>query len=75
VCPTVVAVTSDDVEGVDLSAFVASRLAVWKAPRYVKVVHEPFPRLPSGKIDRAGVRRGFDVAAAWDRESERSVNR
>jgi acyl-CoA synthetase (AMP-forming)/AMP-acid ligase II len=67
----VVAVVSGEVSGEELSVFVADRLALWKAPRYVSLVHEPFTRLPSGKIDRSGVQRAFDVLTSWDRERGR----
>jgi acyl-CoA synthetase (AMP-forming)/AMP-acid ligase II len=67
----VVVVSRRGVDPAELSGFVADRLAAWKAPRYVSIVSEPFPRVPSGKIDRVAVRDGFDPGSCWDRERER----
>jgi acyl-CoA synthetase (AMP-forming)/AMP-acid ligase II len=68
----VVVVVADDTitDGHEVSAFVAERLARWKAPRYVSVVREPFPRLPSGKIDRRAVADSLSTDTCWDRERE-----
>jgi acyl-CoA synthetase (AMP-forming)/AMP-acid ligase II len=67
-----VVVVADDTitDGHEVSAFVAERLARWKAPRYVSVVREPFPRLPSGKIDRRAVAASLSTDTCWDRERE-----
>jgi acyl-CoA synthetase (AMP-forming)/AMP-acid ligase II len=61
------------VTGSELSTFVGSQLARWKAPRYVRTVAEPLPRLGSGKVDRAGIAKEFDSGAYWDREHDRDV--
>jgi acyl-CoA synthetase (AMP-forming)/AMP-acid ligase II len=64
----VVVVTRSDVDPAALEAFVASRAARWKAPRYVDVRREPLDRLPSGKLDRVGTRKSLDLDTCWDRE-------
>jgi acyl-CoA synthetase (AMP-forming)/AMP-acid ligase II len=59
------------VTGSELSRFIGGRLTRLKAPRYVRTMVEPLPRLGSGKVDRAGIASGFDGAACWDREHDR----
>jgi acyl-CoA synthetase (AMP-forming)/AMP-acid ligase II len=71
----VVAVVNGEVDGAELSAFVADTIAIWKAPRYVSLLNEPFTRLPSGKVDRTRVKQAFDTETCWDRERERHTAR
>jgi acyl-CoA synthetase (AMP-forming)/AMP-acid ligase II len=59
------------VTGSELSAFVAGRLARFKAPRYVLTMVDALPRLGSGKVDRAGIANAFDGGAYWDRDHDR----
>lgn len=54
----------------EVTEYVATKLARWKAPRYVEVRRERMPSLGSGKIDRNSVIAQFELSAAWDRESE-----
>lgn len=67
----VVVVAPGGIDGSEVSRFVAERVARWKAPRYVRVVREPFARLSSGKIDRVAVSAGFSTEDCWDRERKR----
>jgi acyl-CoA synthetase (AMP-forming)/AMP-acid ligase II len=52
-----------------LSIFVGESLARWKAPRYVRLYQEPFPRLASGKIDQVSVKEDFSPELSWDGEA------
>jgi acyl-CoA synthetase (AMP-forming)/AMP-acid ligase II len=59
-------VASSSIPPEDVRAFVQSRMAPWKAPRYVLLLPDHLPKLPSGKIDRQAVERSFSPEAAWD---------
>jgi acyl-CoA synthetase (AMP-forming)/AMP-acid ligase II len=59
-------VASATVPPQDIRAFVQSRMAPWKAPRYIFLTPDHLPKLPSGKIDRQSVERSFTREAAWD---------
>ena len=64
-----VVVTRTDVAPEAVLEFAGERLSRLKLPRYVVVDREPLARLGNGKIDRPGIKRGFDAAGAWDRQS------
>jgi len=59
-------VASSTIPPSEVRAFVQSHMAPWKAPRYVLLVPDHLPKLPSGKIDRQAVERSFSIDAAWD---------
>jgi acyl-CoA synthetase (AMP-forming)/AMP-acid ligase II len=61
----------DGVEAKQLLELAAEKLVRWKLPRYVVTTNEPLPRLGNGKLDRAGLRRDFQTAFAYDREGRR----
>jgi crotonobetaine/carnitine-CoA ligase len=44
----------------------ADRLAHWKIPRYIRLVHRQLPKLPNGKTDRLGVNAQAELGHAWD---------
>jgi len=51
----------------------ATRLVRWKLPRYIIVVDEPLPRLPTGKFDRVRIAGSVDLKRAWDAERDRAA--
>jgi acyl-CoA synthetase (AMP-forming)/AMP-acid ligase II len=62
----VVLVSTSGLPPADVRSFATDRMATWKAPRYVLVLREDLPKLPSGKIDRQTVERSFSAEDAWD---------
>jgi crotonobetaine/carnitine-CoA ligase len=45
----------------------SQELSSWKAPRFIQLRTEAFPRLANGKTDRKAVIEAVDVNGAWDR--------
>jgi acyl-CoA synthetase (AMP-forming)/AMP-acid ligase II len=68
-----VVVTRGAVAPEDVLEFAATRLTRLKLPRYLVVDSEPLARLGNGKIDRPGIKRGFHVQSAWDRQDTGAV--
>jgi fatty-acyl-CoA synthase len=60
---TPAAIVSGDVDADRILLHCNEVMADYKVPRYVVVQEEPLPRLPSGKLDKAGIRTRYaDVA-------------
>lgn len=55
----VVVTPNDEVNEVQLKAFVAQRLAGYKVPSKIVVSSEPLPRNPAGKMLKAAIRKEF----------------
>jgi crotonobetaine/carnitine-CoA ligase len=59
------------IDPAELRAHVASRMARWKAPRYIATVEGEFARLASGKLDRNGMQQLVPLEQYWDWEQTR----